>query len=62
MAENAGGPLAVLALAIAFLGLFAVTNAVLQAYGRQNRPILSISVGAVCKVAALYLLTPAIGP
>lgn len=62
MAENAGAPLAVLALAIAFLGLFAVTNAVLQAYGRQNRPILSITVGAVCKVLALYLLTPIVGP
>lgn len=62
MAKNAGGPLAILALSIAFLGLFAVTNAVLQAYGKQNRPILSISVGTACKVAVLYLLTPVIGP
>ena len=62
MAEHAGAPLALLSLAIFLLGLLAVTNSVLQAYGRQGRPLISMLCGVAVKIGALYILTPMIGP
>lgn len=62
MAANAASPLAILALSIFPLGLLAVTNAVLQSFGRQGSPIRSMCAGVVVKITVLLLLTPAIGP
>ena len=61
MAENAGLLLAVLAVAVFPLGMLAITNAVLQAYRLQGKPIVSMAVGLLVKIATLLLLTPVIG-
>lgn len=62
MAYHAASPLSILALSIFPLGLLAVTNAVLQSFGRQGYPIVSMSAGVLVKISALLLLTPVIGP
>ena len=62
MAANAGGPLSLLALSVFPLALLAVSNAVLQAFGKQGKPILSMGVGVVIKVTVLLFLTPRLGP
>ena len=62
MAANAGAPLALLALSVFPLSLLAVSNAILQAMGKQGRPILSMGVGVVVKLGVLTFATPAIGP
>lgn len=62
MAEHAGAPLALLSLAIFLLGLLAVTNAVLQAYGKPGRPLISMLCGVAVKIGALYVFTPMLGP
>ena len=62
MAAHAAAPLAVLALSIFPLGLLAVTNAVLQSFGRQGCPILSMCAGVFVKITVLLLLTPVLGP
>ena len=61
MADHAGAPLALLSLAIFLLALLAVTNSVLQSYGRQGRPLIAMLCGVLVKIAVLYLLTPRIG-
>jgi stage V sporulation protein B len=62
MAANAGAPLALLAISIFPLALLAVTNAILQALGKQGRPILSMCAGVAVKLTVLTLATPALGP
>lgn len=62
MAAHAAAPLSVLALSIFPLGLLAVTNAVLQSFGRQSCPILSMCAGVFVKITVLLLLTPTLGP
>lgn len=62
MASNAGEPLALLAISIFPLALLAVTNAILQALGKQGRPILSMVAGVAVKLTVLALATPVIGP
>ncbi|MBO7292668.1 MAG: polysaccharide biosynthesis protein, partial [Clostridia bacterium] len=58
MAFHAASPLAILSLSIFPLGLLAVTNAVLQSFGRQGCPILSMCAGVLVKITVLLLLTP----
>ena len=62
MAENAGPLLTVLALSVFPLAMLAITNAVLQAYRRQSKPIISMAIGVAVKILSLVLLTPVIGP
>ncbi len=62
MADNAGSLLSVLAIAVVPLGLLAITNAVLQAYRKQARPMISMLFGVAVKIAAVFLLTPSVGP
>ncbi len=62
MAAHAGGALAILALSVFPLALLAVTNSLLQSFGRQGLPVLSMSAGLLVKIAVLFLLTPAVGP
>ena len=56
MVEDAAPMLSILALAIFFLSLLTVTNAVLQANDMAKYPMLSMLVGGGVKVAAGYLL------
>ncbi len=61
MAEHAGAPLSILALSVFPLAMLAVTNAVLQAYGRSGRPVLSMLGGVLVKILSLILLTGSLG-
>lgn len=53
--------LSVLSASILFSGLMTVTNAILQAYGEERRPIISLAVGAVVKIFSEMLLVSNIG-
>lgn len=48
--------LTVLSPAIFFSCLITVTNAALQAYGKAQKPIISMAVGAAVKIGAEYIL------
>lgn len=48
--------LSILSVSVIFTCLTTVTNAILQAYGKQGLPIISMSCGAVIKIIAEYLL------
>lgn len=63
MADTAAPLLSVLAIATIFLSLLSVTNAVLQASGLAVKPIFSMLLGGVVKIASSYFLigVPAIG-
>lgn len=61
MALSAGGPLSILALSIFPLAMLAVTNASLQACGRQGDPIVSMSAAVAVKLASLFFFTPRVG-
>lgn len=45
-----------LGLAVPAVALVAITNAVLQAFGRVDLPLISMFLGAVCKIFADYYL------
>ncbi len=61
MPTNAGPLLSILAIAIIFIGLLTVSNAVLQAHGRQSLPIISMVAGLVVKGVSVWLLTARYG-
>ncbi|MDY3845380.1 MAG: polysaccharide biosynthesis protein [Eubacteriales bacterium] len=61
MAKNAGGLLRVLAIAVFFIGILAVSSAVLQAHGRAGKPIISMLAGLAVKIASVCILVPRIG-
>lgn len=48
--------LSVLALSVFFSCLMTVTNAILQAYGKEQKPILSMAIGAGVKTVVAYVL------
>jgi len=48
--------LAVLGISVLFSGMITTTNAILQAYHRVGKPILSMTVGAVVKALSAYVL------
>ena len=48
--------LSVLAISVLFSCLITVSNAVLQAYGNERKPIVSMAFGAVMKILLSYLL------
>ncbi len=52
----AGAILSVLSAAGYGVCIMMVTNAILQAYGYERLPILTIAVGGVCKIAVNYVL------
>lgn len=54
--EKAWPLLSVLAIAVFFVGLLAVTNAILQSLHKENLPIISIVAGAVIKIISGYIL------
>ncbi len=56
-------PLALLGGSVTLSCLITVGNAVLQAYGRPNVPILSMVIGSLCKIALAYILIgiPSVG-
>ncbi len=54
---NMAAPLlSLLALSVFFVGLLNVTNAILQAYGHERKPIYSMLAGSVVKLIVSYLL------
>lgn len=48
--------LSLLALSILFVGLLNVTNAILQAYGHERKPIYSMLAGSAVKLVVSYIL------
>ena len=63
MVESAAPLLSILALAIFFLSLLSVTNAILQANGMASRPMVAMLAGGAVKIASSYVLIgiPAVG-
>ena len=61
--ELAASALTVLAPAIFFLGMIAITNSVLQAYRFERKTIISTTAGIVVKIVLTYVLSgvPGIG-
>ena len=56
-AINIAAPLlSVLAMSVFFSCLMSVTNSILQAYGMENKPIVSMLAGSVVKVIFSYVL------
>lgn len=53
--------LTLLAFSVLPLALLTVSNALLQAYGHEGFPVLSVLLGIAVKVTAAVLLTPALG-
>lgn len=53
--KKAAPLLSVLAIAVFFVGMLSVTNAILQANRHERMPIISMISGAVVKVSASYL-------
>ncbi|MCI8331401.1 MAG: polysaccharide biosynthesis protein [Clostridiales bacterium] len=62
-AEMAAPLLSILALSVFFVGMIAITNAVLQASGHEKLPILSMVAGAVVKIISSLILIgiPSVG-
>lgn len=56
MIETTAPMLSILAVSIFFSGLITTTNAILQAYGYVNAPILSMLAGAALKFSGAYFL------
>lgn len=48
--------LSLLALSVLFIGLLNVTNAILQAYGHERKPIYSMLAGSAVKLVVSYIL------
>jgi len=59
--EKAWPLLSVLAIAVFFVGILAVTNAILQSLHKENLPIISILAGAVVKIISGYILIGRMG-
>ena len=62
-AERVAPLLTILSLSIFFISMLAVTNAILQVYHHERKPIISMLAGSVVKVVTSYILIgiPAIG-
>ena len=52
----AGGHLQILGIALIFICLMILTNAILQTYGKQNIPIFTVVAGGITKIAMNYVL------
>ncbi|MBE6657568.1 MAG: polysaccharide biosynthesis protein [Ruminococcaceae bacterium] len=57
LAETGAPLLSVLALAVLFLSILAMTNAILQAMGEARYPLYSMLIGAAVKLCASWILT-----
>ena len=53
--------LSILAIAVFFVGMLAVTNAVLQACGKAHLPVISMVAGGAVKLVTSYILIGEIG-
>lgn len=54
--ENAYPLLSILGMSVLFACLMTVTNAILQAYKQERKPIISMAVGSLVKIVFDYLL------
>ena len=59
--DRAAPLLSVLAIAVFFVGMLSVTNAILQANGHERLPIISMFTGAFVKVAMSFILMNVLG-
>ncbi len=55
-AQEGAGLLAILGIASYLSCLALITNAILQAYGQERLPVLTVAAGGLCKIAADILL------
>ena len=60
-AATAAPMLSILAIAVFFVGMLAVTNAVLQACGKAHMPVISMVAGGVVKLVSSYILIGTVG-
>jgi stage V sporulation protein B len=61
LVDNGASMLTVLAPSVFFVCMLAITNAILQAYGHEKKPIVSMLAGSVVKLVASYFLIPVLG-
>ena len=61
MVENGAGMLTALAPSVFFVCLVAITNSILQACGKQGKPIISMLAGSAVKLVASLVLIPILG-
>ena len=54
--DTAAPLLSVLGIAVLFASMMTVTNAILQAYGQERKPIISMAVGCTVNIVFNYLL------
>lgn len=53
--------LSILSIAIFLMSMLTITSSILQSYGKQNRPVISMSVGTIVKLILNILLISKIG-
>lgn len=58
---NSTSMLQKLGIAVVFVSLLSVTNAVLQAYGKMKIPVINMLIGGIIKVALNFVLIPIYG-
>ncbi|MCQ2385210.1 MAG: polysaccharide biosynthesis protein [Clostridia bacterium] len=61
MALNAGKPLSLLGVSVFFVAWLTVSNGILQAYGKEKLPLISVGAGLLIKLAVTVFLTPLLG-
>ncbi|MBO7148696.1 MAG: polysaccharide biosynthesis protein [Clostridia bacterium] len=61
LVDNGASMLTVLAPSVFFVCMLAITNAILQAYGYEKKPISSMLAGSAVKLVSSYLLIPVLG-
>ena len=61
MVENGAGMLTALAPSVFFVCLVAITNAILQACGKERMPIISMLAGSAVKLVGSIVLIPFLG-
>lgn len=59
--KNNAPLLSILSIAIFLMSMLTITSSILQSYGKQSRPVLSMSVGSVIKLILNVILIPFIG-
>ena len=59
--KNNAPLLSILSIAIFLMAMLTITSSILQSYGKQSRPVISMSVGTVVKLILNVLLIPFVG-
>lgn len=59
--KNNAPLLSILSIAIFLMAMLTITSSILQSYGKQSRPVLSMSVGTLIKLILNIALIPTLG-